>query len=29
VSSPALRYKEWKLLFLEQRAIGLNVWQDR
>jgi arylsulfatase A-like enzyme len=24
----ALRYKEWKLLFLEQRAIGLNVWQD-
>jgi arylsulfatase A-like enzyme len=24
----ALRYKDWKLLFLEQRAIGLNVWQD-
>jgi arylsulfatase A-like enzyme len=24
----ALRYDRWKLLFLEQRAIGLNVWQD-
>ena len=24
----ALRYKDWKLMFLEQRAIGLNVWQD-
>ena len=24
----ALRYRNWKLMFLEQRAIGLNVWQD-
>jgi arylsulfatase A-like enzyme len=24
----ALRYDRWKLLFLDQRAIGLNVWQD-
>jgi arylsulfatase len=24
----ALRYDRWKVLFLEQRAIGLNVWQD-
>jgi arylsulfatase len=24
----ALRYERWKLLFLEQRAEGLNVWQD-
>ena len=24
----ALRYDRWKILFLEQRAIGLNVWQD-
>jgi arylsulfatase A-like enzyme len=24
----ALRYDRWKLLFLEQRAIGLDVWQD-
>ncbi|MEA2768066.1 MAG: hypothetical protein QOD93_1028 [Acetobacteraceae bacterium] len=23
-----LRYERWKMLFLEQRAIGLNVWQD-
>jgi arylsulfatase A-like enzyme len=24
----ALRYDRWKILFLEQRAIGLSVWQD-
>jgi arylsulfatase len=24
----ALRYNRWKLLFLEQRAEGLDVWQD-
>jgi arylsulfatase len=24
----ALRYERWKLLFMEQRAEGLNVWQD-
>jgi arylsulfatase len=24
----ALRYNRWKLLFLEQRATGLAVWQD-
>jgi arylsulfatase A-like enzyme len=24
----ALRYDRWKLLFMEQRAKGLNVWQD-
>jgi arylsulfatase A-like enzyme len=24
----ALRYERWKMLFLEQRATGLNVWQD-
>ena len=24
----ALRYDRWKILFLEQRAIGLDVWQD-
>jgi len=24
----ALRYDRWKLLFLEQRAVGLDVWQD-
>jgi arylsulfatase len=24
----ALRYDRWKILFLEQRAIGINVWQD-
>ncbi len=24
----ALRYDRWKMLFLEQRAEGLNVWQD-
>jgi len=24
----ALRYDRWKLLFLEQRAIGLAVWQE-
>jgi arylsulfatase A-like enzyme len=24
----ALRYDRWKLLFMEQRAEGLNVWQD-
>jgi arylsulfatase len=23
-----LRYERWKMLFLEQRAIGLNVWHD-
>jgi arylsulfatase len=23
-----LRYERWKLLFMEQRAEGLNVWQD-
>jgi len=23
-----LRYERWKLLFLEQRAVGLDVWQD-
>ncbi len=23
-----LRYERWKLVFLEQRAEGLNVWQD-
>jgi len=27
-SLAALRYDRWKLLFLEQRAIGLDVWQD-
>jgi arylsulfatase A-like enzyme len=24
----ALRYDRWKMLFMEQRATGLNVWQD-
>jgi arylsulfatase A-like enzyme len=24
----ALRYDRWKILFLEQRATGLSVWQD-
>jgi len=24
----ALRVDRWKILFLEQRAVGLNVWQD-
>jgi arylsulfatase A-like enzyme len=24
----ALRYDRWKILFMEQRATGLNVWQD-
>jgi arylsulfatase A-like enzyme len=24
----ALRYNRWKMLFMEQRAEGLNVWQD-
>jgi arylsulfatase A-like enzyme len=24
----ALRYERWKLLFMEQRAEGLDVWQD-
>ena len=24
----ALRYERWKLLFMEQRASGLDVWQD-
>jgi arylsulfatase len=24
----ALRYDRWKMLFMEQRAQGLNVWQD-
>ena len=24
----ALRYNEWKIVFAEQRAIGLDVWQD-
>jgi len=24
----ALRYERWKLLFMEQRATGLDVWQD-
>ena len=24
----AVRYERWKLLFMEQRAEGLNVWQD-
>jgi arylsulfatase len=24
----ALRYDRWKILFLEQRAVGLAVWQD-
>ena len=24
----ALRYDRWKILFLEQRAIGINGWQD-
>jgi arylsulfatase A-like enzyme len=24
----ALRYDRWKMLFMEQRAIGLDVWQD-
>jgi arylsulfatase A-like enzyme len=24
----ALRYDRWKLLFMEQRATGLDVWQD-
>ena len=24
----ALRFEQWKMVFLEQRAIGLNVWQD-
>ena len=24
----ALRYDRWKLLFMEQRAVGLDVWQD-
>ena len=23
-----MRYERWKLLFMEQRAEGLNVWQD-
>jgi arylsulfatase len=24
----AVRYERWKMLFMEQRATGLNVWQD-
>ncbi len=24
----ALRYKDWKVMFLEQRADGFNVWQE-
>jgi arylsulfatase len=24
----ALRYNRWKIVFMEQRARGLNVWQD-
>jgi arylsulfatase len=24
----ALRFEQWKMVFLEQRAIGLEVWQD-
>jgi arylsulfatase A-like enzyme len=24
----ALRYDRWKMLFMEQRAVGLDVWQD-
>ena len=24
----ALRYGEWKLMFTEQRAHGMNVWQE-
>jgi arylsulfatase len=24
----AMRYDRWKMLFMEQRATGLNVWQD-
>jgi arylsulfatase len=24
----ALRFEQWKMVFLEQRAIGLDVWQD-
>jgi arylsulfatase A-like enzyme len=24
----ALRFEQWKMLFLEQRAVGLDVWQD-
>src|SRR5262245_44875053 len=27
-SPAALRYEQWKLVFLEQRAEGLEVWQD-
>jgi len=27
-SLAALRYERWKLLFMEQRAKGLDVWQD-
>lgn len=27
-SLAALRYERWKLVFMEQRAEGLNVWQD-
>ena len=25
----ALRYDQWKLLFMEQKAFGLRVWQIR
>ncbi len=24
----ALRYNQWKIVFSEQRADGLDVWQD-
>ncbi len=24
----ALRFEQWKMVFLDQRALGLNVWQD-
>ena len=24
----AMRYERWKMLFMEQRAVGLSVWQD-
>ncbi len=27
-SLAALRYERWKILFMEQRAVGLDVWQD-
>ena len=28
ISTVALRYGRWKLVFAEQRAHGLDVWQD-